>query len=124
MSKRFVLRRHANSAGSYQFFDNKPSQGPRAFWVEYQRDATVFTAAEAEVWTRCFAHIGYEMIEYDPCADGHDFSEVELDAWSASGYPDNEVNLDLVIHCRECKQTACVSTTVDVGPRDWTVSGR
>jgi len=125
MSKRFVLRRGAN-ADTYEYFNNKPRGASKIFWVKEQRDASVFNTNEAEVWNNCFKGISIavvEMVEYNPCVDGHDFSDVEVDAWSASGYPDNEVNLDLVIHCRACKQTACVSTTVDVGPRDWTVSG-
>jgi hypothetical protein len=118
MNKHFVLRRTTTTGTS--FFRRTPTTtGESAFWTEKHSEATIYSREEAEVWNRCFKGLGYEMVEYNPCADGHDFSEVELDAWSASGVHESELSVDLVITCRDCGQTACVSTTVDVGPRDW-----
>lgn len=118
MNKRFVLRRTTTS-GTKFFCKNHTTSPASAIWTDMQSDATLFTAEEAEVWNRCFKGLGYEIVEYVPCADGHDFSEVELDAWSASGVHESELSVDLVITCRDCGQTACVNAVVDVGPRDW-----
>lgn len=128
MNKRFVLRRTTTS-GTKFFCKNHTTSPASAIWTDMQSDATLFTPEEAEVWNRCFKGLGHEMVEYNPCADGHDFSEVELDAWSASpsdaafDVHETELSVDLVITCRDCGQTAFVNTVVDVGPRNWTVSG-
>jgi len=121
MTKRFVLRR-TNSDAFFRMIQTTTRES--AFWpelTEKQSEAAVYSREEAEVWDRCFKGLGYEMVECVPCADGHDFSEVELDEWSAPGV--HELDVGLVITCRVCRQTASVSTTVYVEPRDWTVSG-
>lgn len=119
MNKQFVLRRTTTNGTSFFRKHHRES----GIWTDMQTKATCYTAEEAQVWNRCFADLGYEMVEYVPCADGHDFSEVEIDAWSASGVHESQLSIDLVITCRDCGQTACVGTVVDVGPRDWTVTG-
>lgn len=116
MTKRFVLQRNN---GTEFFCKNMTTKGETGTWTNQLRDATLFTDAEAAIWSRCFAGSGPEMVEYSPCAVGHDFSEVELDSWDQSSLRDSELNVALVITCRDCGQTACVSTSVDVEPRDW-----
>lgn len=114
MNKRFVLR-----SGISFFRKNTTTDRASGIWTEKQKDATIYSAEETAIWNRLFNGLGPQMIEYNPCADGHDFSEVELDAWSAAGVHESELSVDLIITCRDCGQTACVSTTADVGPRDW-----
>lgn len=120
MSTQFVLWCTNNDAF---FRRNLTTTRESAIWTEKQSEATIYSREEAEVWNRCFKGLGYEMVEYAPCADGHDFSEVELDQWSASGVHESELDVGLVITCRVCQQTAYVVATADVRPRDWTVSG-
>ena len=122
MNKRFVLR-HTTTNGTTFFRNLTTGTGMLPMWAKTQGDATLFTPEEAEVWNRCFKGLGHEMVEYNPCADGHDFSEVELDQWSASGVHETELDVGLVITCSDCRQSAYVTTTAHVSPRDWTVSG-
>jgi hypothetical protein len=121
MNKQFVLRRTATS-GTKFFCKNHTTSPASAIWTDMQSAATLHTSEEAEVWNRCFKGLGYEMVEYASCADGHDFSEVELDQWSASGVHGSELDVGLVITCGVCRQTAYATATADVRPRDWTVS--
>ena len=121
MNKQFVLRRTTTNGTSF-FRRNLTTTRESALWTEKQSEATIYSREEAEVWNRCFKGRGHEMVEYVPCADGHDFSEVELDRWSASGVHETELDVGLVITCRDCRQSAYVTTTAHVHPRDWTVS--
>jgi len=118
MNKQFVLRRTTTNGTTF-FRKNTTTTRESAIWTERQSEATLYTAGEAEVWNLCFKGLGHEMVEYSPCADGHDFSEVELDEWSASGVHESQLSVGLTISCRDCGKTACVSTEIDIHPRDW-----